>query len=121
MDTQNVLSGAGRDPVAGSRAGKDVQDGHARSTDSVRVDSGEAEQARAGESIDVARAQDVYARTEQATSPSDAKIIETPEEAGLLTRKLADQVREDGATALAAQASGVSAHLVRSLDHKQGG
>lgn len=71
--------------------------------------------------MDVARAKDVYARTEQASRPSVGKMPETPQEAASLASQVTSQVREDAAKAIKAQAGGVSAHLVELLGDKKTG
>ena len=79
--------------------------------------SSEAGRAGSGETVDVARAQEVYTRTEQVPSVS-GNPIETSQEARLVAEKVAEQLKEKGGEAIKAQAGGVSAHLVELLSQK---
>ncbi len=115
-DTQHVISSAGRDAVSRAKTGNDVRDAQKAAGDGVRSPAGDVEPEDGNGTVDVARAQDIYARTEQVARATVDKVIDTPEEAASLAAEVTSQVREHGAEAVKAQASGVSAHLVELLD-----
>ncbi len=71
--------------------------------------------------MNVGRAQEAYARTEQAASRSDRPVIESPAEAAELVTKVKGQVRDNADQALQAQGKGVSAHLAELLKDKAAG
>ncbi len=104
--------------MARSKVRNDVQEKGTRAADEVRSGASEADRAGRGETLNVGRAQEVYARTEQAARPSDGPVIETSEEAAQLLAKVTGQVRGNAEQALQAQGKSVSAHLVELLEHK---
>ncbi len=113
-DTQTGVTGAGRESVKGSKAGTERSNPELRTMEPARSEAGRA---RSGETMDVARAQEVYTRTEQVPRVSESPI-ETSLEARLVAEKVAAQLKEEGGEAIKAQASGVSAHLVELLSQK---
>ena len=113
-DTQTGVTGAGRESVKGSKAGTERLNPELQTAEPA---SSEAGRAGSGETVDVARAQEVYTRTEQVPSVS-GNPIETSQEARLVAEKVAAQLEGNGGEAIKAQASGVSAHLVELLAQK---
>ncbi len=101
-----------------SKVRNDGQAKGTRTAEEVRSGTSEADPAGQGETLNVGRAKDVYARTEQAARPSAGPVIETSEQATQLLAKVTGQVRDNAEQALQAQGRSVSAHLVESLGHK---
>lgn len=117
-EAQKLPSSTGQHPMSRSKVRNDVQEKGTRTADEVRSGASEADPAGRGETLDVVRAQDVYARTEQAARPSAGPAIETSEEATQLLAKVTGQIRGNAEQALQAQGRSVSAHLVEPLGHK---
>ncbi len=117
-EAQEPLSSSGQDPMSRSKLRDDGQVKGIRTEAEVRSGAAEAEPAGQGETLSVSRAQDVYARTEQAARPSTGSVIETSEQASRLLAKVTGQVRGNAEQALQAQGGSVSPYLVELLGHK---
>ncbi len=110
-----------KEPMSRSRVSDDLRETVTGTADKVRSGASEAERGEGERTLNVGRAQDVYARTEQAASRSAEPVIETSAEAAELLTKVKGQVRDNAAQALQAQGSQVSAHLVELLEHEVAG
>ncbi len=115
------LSSPGPDPMSRSRVRNDGQGKGAGTADNVRSGAGGADRVGEEQTLNVGRAQEAYARIDQAASRPDGSMIETPAEAAELVTKVKGQVRDNADQALRAQGRGVSAHLAELLKDKAPG
>ncbi len=120
-NTQHLLPTVGRESISRTKGDNEARDAQQTGADRVQSNVSQADQTGQTDTVEVARAKAVFARTEHAAAAVVGKEVSTQEEAASLVAEVTGQIGEDSATAIAAQAGRVSAHLVELLGYEKDG